>query len=76
MTVSPDEIIRAAHLACESYFTGEFKTKRSIRQDMSDLRALVDAWMKEQAKAETVVIHYDPAWVPKLSPLNVQVDRE
>ena len=38
---SVDEILEAARLAVDSYFRGEFATKRSIRQDMTDLMAML-----------------------------------
>ena len=38
---SVDEILECARLAVDSYFVGEFKTKRSIRQDMTNLRAIL-----------------------------------
>lgn len=47
------EIIDAARLACESYFSGEFATKRSIRMDHEALRALIRAW---DAKQDTTTI--------------------
>ena len=39
-----EEILEAARLAVQSYFLGEFKTKRSIRQDMTDLRSLLNQY--------------------------------
>jgi hypothetical protein len=48
-----DEILAAARQACESYFRGEFATKRSIRMDMEALRALVNAY---DARQETATI--------------------
>lgn len=47
---SVDEILEAARLAADSYFRGEFATKRSIRQDMTNLRAILRDW---DAKQET-----------------------
>jgi len=47
---SVDEILEAARLAVDSYFTGEFKEKRSIRQDMTNLRAMLRDY---DAKQET-----------------------
>jgi hypothetical protein len=53
---SVDEILDAARLAVDSYFTGEFKTKRSIRQDMSNLRSMLRDY---DAKQETQRITKD-----------------
>ncbi len=50
---SVDEILESARLACESYFSGEFKSKRSIRQDLTNLRALLADY---DARAETTTI--------------------
>ncbi len=36
-----EEILEAARLATESFFVGEIKTKRSIRQDMTSLMAML-----------------------------------
>ena len=47
---TPDEILEAARQAVEVYFLGEFKTKRSIRQDMTTLRAMLRDY---DAKQET-----------------------
>ena len=47
-TPTNDEILTAARTACESYFRGEFATKRSIRLDMEALRALLNAYDARQ----------------------------
>lgn len=47
---SVDEILDAARLAVDVYFFGEFKTKRSIRQDMTSLRTILRDY---DAKQET-----------------------
>ena len=48
MKVTPDQIIEAARLATESYFLGENKTRRTIRNDMTYLRALVRDYDAQQ----------------------------
>ena len=40
-TPTVDQILDLARLAVESYFRGENATKRSIRQDMENLRSLL-----------------------------------
>lgn len=47
-TPTPEEILEAARLAVDSFFRGEFSSKRSIRQDMSDLRALLREYDSKQ----------------------------
>lgn len=47
-----DDLLTAAAQAVESFFAGEFKTKRSIRQDMEDLRAVVNQEKKRRAQDE------------------------
>lgn len=54
---SVDEILECARLAVDSYFVGEFKVKRSIRQDMENLRAILRDY---DAKLETVTIAKPP----------------
>ncbi len=49
-----DEIIESAALATDSYFRGQDATKRSIRQDMENLRSLLRAY---SAVASTVETH-------------------
>jgi hypothetical protein len=56
---TPDQIIDAARLATESYFAGENKAKRSPRNDMEQLRALVRDWDVAQAKEDTTRITKD-----------------
>jgi hypothetical protein len=48
-----DEILMAARLAVDSFFRGEFATKRSIRMDHEALRALLNAY---DARQETTTI--------------------
>lgn len=50
---TPDEILDSARLAVASFFQGENLTKRTIRQDMTNLRALLNAY---DARQETTVI--------------------
>lgn len=53
MPVTESGIIDSARQACESYFLGEFKSRRSIRMDMEELRALIREW---DAKQDTTTI--------------------
>lgn len=52
-TPTVDEVLDAARLAVESYFRGEFATKRSIRMDHESLRSLLNAY---DARQETAAI--------------------
>jgi len=47
-TPTPEEILEAARLAVDSYFRGENATKRSIRQDLTNLRALLRDYDSKQ----------------------------
>lgn len=48
-----DDLLALAERAVTAYFTGEFKTKLSIRQCMSDLRVEVQELRKKMAREET-----------------------
>jgi hypothetical protein len=50
--ITEAEIIDAARAACDSYWLGEDRTKRSVRADMTTLRALIRDRDEALAKAE------------------------
>lgn len=54
--MSEDSLLEVAQRAVESYFLGENKTRRSVRFDMEDLRAAVNAELKRKSQAETARI--------------------
>ena len=56
-TPTPEQILDAARLAVDSYFRGEFATKRSIRQDMTNLMAMLRDY---DAKQETARLTRKP----------------
>ena len=53
MPPTVEQILDAARLAVDSFFRGEFASKRSIRMDQEALRALLNAY---DARQETAAI--------------------
>jgi hypothetical protein len=51
--MSIDQLLEAAKLAVETYFSGEMKTKRKFAKDMTNLAAAIKAY---ESKQETVRI--------------------
>jgi hypothetical protein len=51
--MTTDRLLAAADRATTVYFSGEFKTRDSIRQAMEDLRVEVRVIRKELGKADT-----------------------
>lgn len=54
MTTTPTDadVINAARAASDTYFLGEDRTRRSVRGDMTELRALLRDLDAAKAKAE------------------------
>lgn len=48
-----DDLLSAALSAVDAYFRGEFATKKSIRQEMENLRQAAFAEQKRRAQDET-----------------------
>lgn len=51
-----NDLLEAAKLACDSYWTGSDKTKLNLRECMADLRSAVNAELKKRAQADTTTI--------------------
>ncbi len=51
-----DDLLTSAAIAVETYFSGENKTRRSIRFDMEALRAVVHAEQKRRIQEDTAIL--------------------